>query len=126
MCTGTLYWTNIGRLLYAASEEELNKLTGSGNGENMTMSLPCRTVLKGGQKDIEVVGPLDKSNGDWEKKVVEESGKWWKEHNRKNEEAARRKAEEMSLNENGHGGSVNSTQNEEGEYEAELDIDWLR
>ena len=123
MCTGTLYWTNIGRLLFAASEEELGKLTGSGNGENMTMSLPCRTVLRGGQKDVEVVGPV----GVWERRVVEESAKWWREHNRKNEEdEMRRKAEEMSLNGNGYGDSVYSTQNEDVDYEAELDIDWLR
>jgi hypothetical protein len=124
MCTGTLYWSNIGRLVYAASEEELNKLTGSGNGENMTMSLECRNVIKAGQKDIEVLGPLGKEQGGWEGKVIEESGKWWKERNA--EEAARRKAEETSLNGNGYGDSVYSTQNEEGEYEAELDIDWLR
>ena len=125
MCTGTLYWSNIGRLLYGASEEELAKLTGSGNGENMTMALPCRKVLEGGQKDVEAIGPLGPKQGDWEKKVVDESGKWWKEHNKKSEEEeARRKAEEESLN--GYGDSVYSTQNEDGEYEAELDIDWLR
>lgn len=125
MCTGTLYWSNIGRLLYAASEEELGKLTGSGNGENMTMSLPCRRVLKGGQKDVLVVGPLGVDLGSWEGRVVEESMKWWKEHN-KSEEEMRRKLEESSRNGNGYRESVYSTQNDDGEYDAELDIDWLR
>ena len=76
MCTGTIYWANIGRLIYAASEEELNKLTGAGNGENLTMSLPCREVLKRGQKAVEVLGPVKP----WDDRVIKESGKWWKKH----------------------------------------------
>lgn len=130
MCAGTLYWGNVGRLVYAASEEELGKLTGGGNQENMTMSLPCRTVLEAGQKDVEVNGPLGREQGNWEEKVVEESGKWWKEHNRVQGEAGKGKNGE-SVNGNGHHGngyveSVYSTQNDDGEYEAQLDIDWLR
>jgi hypothetical protein len=81
MCTGTIYWANIGRVIYAASEEDLNKLTGAGNGENMTMSLPCREVLKRGQKAVDVLGPVKV----WEERVIEESGKWWKEHSTKEE-----------------------------------------
>jgi hypothetical protein len=76
MCTGTIYWANIGRLVYAASEDDLNKLTGTGNSENMTMSLPCREVLKRGQKAVEVVGPVKL----WDEKVMRESGKWWRKH----------------------------------------------
>lgn len=130
MCAGTLYWGNVGRLVYAASEEKLGKLTGGGNQENMTMSLPCRTVLEAGQKDVEVNGPLGREQGNWEEKVVEESGKWWKEHNRVQGEAGKGKNGE-SVNGNGHHGngyveSVYSTQNDDGEYEAQLDIDWLR
>ena len=81
MCSGTIYWANIGRLIYAASEEDLNKLTGAGNGENMTMSLPCREVLKRGQKAVDVVGPVNP----WNEKVIRESGKWWKEHSMRQE-----------------------------------------
>lgn len=81
MCTGTIYWANIGRVIYAASEEDLNKLTGAGNGENMTMSLPCREVLKRGQKVVDVLGPVKL----WEERVIKESGKWWKEHSTKKE-----------------------------------------
>jgi len=57
MCTGTLYWANIGRVLYGASEEALLALTGS-HEENPTLSLPCREVLARGQKVIEVIGPV--------------------------------------------------------------------
>jgi tRNA(Arg) A34 adenosine deaminase TadA len=76
MCTGTIYWANIGRVVFAASEKELSKLTGAGNEENFTMGLPCKDVIANGQKMVEVVGPVP----EWEEKVVEESGKWWKGH----------------------------------------------
>ena len=82
MCTGTIYWANIGRLIYAASEEDLNKLTGAGNAENMTLSLPCREVLKRGQKAVEVLGPVKP----WDERVIKESGKWWREHSVREEE----------------------------------------
>ena len=82
MCTGTIYWANIGRLIYAASEEDLNKLTGAGNGENMTMSLPCREVLKRGQKAVDVVGPVKP----WDEMVIKESRNWWKEHSLREEQ----------------------------------------
>ncbi len=80
MCTGTIYWANIGRIVYAAGEDKLKDVTGPGNDENMTMSLPCRDVLTRGQKDVEVIGPLGGDYGDWEGKVMEESRKWWKVH----------------------------------------------
>lgn len=73
MCTGTLYWANIGRLVYAASEESLKEITGSENEENFTMSLPCRTVLAGGQKDVQVWGPVE----GMEEEVVRESDRYW-------------------------------------------------
>ncbi|NCB03020.1 MAG: nucleoside deaminase [Spirochaetia bacterium] len=57
MCTGALYWTNVGRLVYALSEEDLLSLTGS-NEENPTLNLPSRQVIDRGQKDITVVGPI--------------------------------------------------------------------
>ena len=76
MCTGTIYWANIGSVLYAASEEDLKELTGSGNEVNPTMSLPCREVIEKGQRDIEVIGPVE----EWRRKVIEESRDWWEKH----------------------------------------------
>ena len=66
MCAGTLYWSNIGTLVYLASEKALQDVIGKDNEENMTMDLPCREVFAKGQKDIRVVGPLDGSNKDGE------------------------------------------------------------
>ncbi|RYH07904.1 nucleoside deaminase [Tropicimonas sp. IMCC6043] len=57
MCTGTLYWANIGRLIYGFEEAKLLELTGD-HAANPTMNLPSRTVLNHGQKDIEVHGPF--------------------------------------------------------------------
>ncbi|MCA0279439.1 MAG: nucleoside deaminase [Proteobacteria bacterium] len=57
MCAGTFYWANIGRLVYGYEETKLLALTGD-HPENPTMSLPSRTVLASGQKDIEVFGPF--------------------------------------------------------------------
>jgi tRNA(Arg) A34 adenosine deaminase TadA len=57
MCTGTVYWANIGRIVYGASEESLLALTGN-HEENPTLSLPCREVLARGQKAVEVMGPV--------------------------------------------------------------------
>lgn len=57
MCTGAIYWANIGRIAYAMTEVDLLRLTG-GDPQNPTFSMPCRTVLATGQKDIQVVGPF--------------------------------------------------------------------
>ena len=57
MCTGTLYWANIGRLVYGYEEAKLLALTGN-HAKNPTINLPSRTVLSHGQKKIEVHGPF--------------------------------------------------------------------
>lgn len=57
MCTGALYWANIGRLVYGAAESRLLALTGD-HAANPTINLPSRTVLAAGQKAVEVHGPF--------------------------------------------------------------------
>jgi tRNA(Arg) A34 adenosine deaminase TadA len=57
MCAGSAYWAGVGRVVYGLSERELAALIGP-HPENLTMDLPCRTVLGAGQRKIEVVGPL--------------------------------------------------------------------
>ncbi|GAA2691367.1 nucleoside deaminase [Streptomyces lunalinharesii] len=58
MCSGAIYWGNIGRVVYALGEDELLAMTGA-NEENPTMALPCREVFKAGQRDLPVIGPVD-------------------------------------------------------------------
>ena len=57
MCAGTLYWANIGRLVYGIAETHLLKLTGN-HEQNPTLNLPCRAVFDRGQKAIKVWGPV--------------------------------------------------------------------
>ena len=57
MCAATLYWANIGHLVYGMTEARLLQLTGN-HGDNPTMDLPCRDVFARGQKAIEVIGPV--------------------------------------------------------------------
>jgi tRNA(Arg) A34 adenosine deaminase TadA len=57
MCAGAAYWAGIGRVVYGLSEHDMRALIGP-HPENLTMDLPCRTVLGAGQRSITVVGPL--------------------------------------------------------------------
>jgi tRNA(Arg) A34 adenosine deaminase TadA len=57
MCAGAVYWSGIGRVVYALSETRLLSLTGN-HPENPTLALPCREVFARGQRAITVVGPL--------------------------------------------------------------------
>ncbi|MBS0642265.1 MAG: nucleoside deaminase [Acetobacteraceae bacterium] len=57
MCAGAAYWAGIGRVVYGLSEKRLKDLIGP-HPDNLTMDLPCRTVLRAGQRRIDVVGPL--------------------------------------------------------------------
>ncbi len=56
MCAGAIYWGNVGRVVFAMSEEDLLRLTGD-NPENQTFSLPCREVFARGQRPVTVEGP---------------------------------------------------------------------
>jgi tRNA(Arg) A34 adenosine deaminase TadA len=57
MCAGAIYWAGIGRLVYGLSEHRLRAVTGN-HPENPTLDLPCREVLKSGQRATEVIGPM--------------------------------------------------------------------
>lgn len=66
MCSGAIYWTGIGRVVYGISEKELKRLTGD-DVRNLTMSLDCRKVLNSGQRKIEVIGPINEVKSEIEK-----------------------------------------------------------
>lgn len=61
MCAGTIYWANIGKVVYGVSEEKLLECTGS-HHENPTMSVPAQYIFDHGQKAIELIGPFDELN----------------------------------------------------------------
>ncbi len=56
MCSGAIYWSNIGRVVFGLSEARLSTLTGD-DPENPTLHLPCREVFARGSRSIEVIGP---------------------------------------------------------------------
>jgi tRNA(Arg) A34 adenosine deaminase TadA len=57
MCAGSIYWGNVGRVVYGISEKMLAALTGE-DEQNPTLDLPCRDVFARGNKPIEVIGPF--------------------------------------------------------------------
>lgn len=79
MCAGSIYWSNIGRVVYGLSESELLKLTGD-NKENMTLSMPCREIFNSGQKDVQVVGPFAATENDIELQdaILKDHVDFWK------------------------------------------------
>ncbi len=58
MCAGAIYWSGIGRVVYALAEEALYGLTGA-DPQNPTMRLPVRDVLRAGQRPVSIDGPFD-------------------------------------------------------------------
>ena len=57
MCAGTVYWANIGRVVYGMSEAQLLLETGN-HAENPTMSVPARHVFDHCQKPVDLIGPV--------------------------------------------------------------------
>ena len=57
MCAGTMYWANIGRVVFGMTEKRLLEATGD-HAENPTMSVDCRYVFDHCQKPVEVIGPV--------------------------------------------------------------------
>ncbi|MGV8880558.1 MAG: nucleoside deaminase [Rhodoglobus sp.] len=71
MCSGAIYWSGIGRVVYALPEQMLGAMIPSEDGEP-TMDLPCREVFARGGSTVTVAGPavileaLDVHAGFWE------------------------------------------------------------
>ena len=57
MCAGSMYWGNLGRLVYIGRESELKKATGD-DSRNPTLNLPVRVVFASGQKSMGIIGPI--------------------------------------------------------------------
>ncbi|NLL36263.1 MAG: nucleoside deaminase [Fretibacterium sp.] len=75
MCSGAMYWGNLGRLVYGVEERKLLALTGD-NPLNPTFDLPCREVFARGQKNIVVVGPT--SDSKLEAELLSLHREYWK------------------------------------------------
>jgi tRNA(Arg) A34 adenosine deaminase TadA len=55
MCSGAIFWSQIGRVVYALSEQGLYQATGDTDDK---LLIPCRSILTAGARPIVVVGPL--------------------------------------------------------------------
>ena len=55
MCSGAIFWGDVGHVVYALSEEGLYEITGETPYE---LALPCREVFSRGTHSVEVEGPL--------------------------------------------------------------------
>jgi tRNA(Arg) A34 adenosine deaminase TadA len=53
MCAGAIYWTGIGRVVFALPQSGLLRYVA-----NPTLDLPCREVFARGQREIAVAGPF--------------------------------------------------------------------
>ena len=54
MCTGSIFWGGVGRVVYALSEDGLYSMTGDSPHK---LPVGCREVLARGARPIEVLGP---------------------------------------------------------------------
>ncbi len=55
MCAGAIFWSGVGRLVYALGSDRLYGLQGE---SAFQLPLGARDVLKHGKRPVEVVGPL--------------------------------------------------------------------
>lgn len=72
MCTGAMYWANIGTVVYGITEERLLEMTGS-DEKNPTFSMGAAKVIKAGQKPIRLIGPVP----EMETEIVEGHKGFW-------------------------------------------------
>lgn len=57
MCSGAIYWSGIGAVVYALGEDELRAMTGT-DERDPTLAVPCRTVFAAGSRPVGVRGPV--------------------------------------------------------------------
>ncbi len=55
MCSGAIYWSGIGRVVYALGSEMLTAMVKGGGAS--TLALSCREVFARGGRSVEVSGP---------------------------------------------------------------------
>jgi tRNA(Arg) A34 adenosine deaminase TadA len=54
MCAGAIFWSGIGRVVYALSEVDLYAIVGSSPEQ---LLLPCREVFAHSQRPVRISGP---------------------------------------------------------------------
>lgn len=75
MCAGTIYWAEIGAVVYGMTEKRLAELT-EGDDENPTQDLDCRIVFAAGRRPVEVRGPF----AELEEAIAAQHLSFWNNH----------------------------------------------
>lgn len=57
MCSGTIYWAEIGAVVFGMTEHRLGEMTGE-DPENPTQDLECRVIFASGRRPVAVRGPF--------------------------------------------------------------------
>jgi tRNA(Arg) A34 adenosine deaminase TadA len=52
MCSGAIYWSGVGKVVFACSEKGLQRYAGIG------LDVPCRDIFSRGTRKVEVIGPV--------------------------------------------------------------------
>lgn len=76
MCSGTVYWAEIGAVVFGMTEKRLAEMTGD-DPLNPTQDLDCRTVFAAGRNKVEVRGPFEALEG----RIVEQHLAYWNSDN---------------------------------------------
>ncbi len=64
MCTGAIYWSGIGRIVFGISKKRLNELKTNGEG---SINYSIHELLGNSQKSFEIIGPMDEMKEEVEK-----------------------------------------------------------
>lgn len=64
MCTGAIYWSNIGRIVFGISKERLNEIKDDDAG---SIYYSIHELLNNSGKDFEIIGPMDDMKEEVEK-----------------------------------------------------------
>ena len=72
MCSGTIYWAEIGAVVFGMTEKRLGELTGD-DPENPTQDLECRVIFGSGQRPVDVRGPFE----DLESEIADQHIRFW-------------------------------------------------
>ena len=72
MCTGGIYWANIGKIVFGITEERLLEMTGA-DDKNPTFHMGAERILAAGQKEIALEGPVP----EMEEEIVEVHKGFW-------------------------------------------------
>ena len=72
MCTGGIYWANIGKIVFGITEERLLEMTGA-DDKNPTFHMGAEKIIAAGQKEIALEGPVP----EMEEEIVEVHKGFW-------------------------------------------------